>query len=799
MNEVVAFWAASVGTAALALPTALLLFRRFPDGGAGLALPIGLTVAGWAYFVLRTASVLPFGRGGALLALALLGVVGAFSWGVNRHARTDLRRAAPLAMAMLALFTSAYLVYVAFRSYVPEIQGTEQPMDFLYLNATVASPHYPPEDPWLAGERASYYYFGYLQVGLLTQAAAVPTSVGYNLGLATTFAATSTGAASVALALGRWTFRSSRGLGPLLAAVVAVLLLLFVGSLSAPFEWAAAHGRWHEGLFRLFGLPWLLPCPAGTSEGCLSATDRTSAWYPTEFWWWWRGTRVIPNTITEFPFFSFLLGDLHPHVMALPANLLAVGMALAAWRSRRPLPLRGRLTEVEAVRLVTVALVLGGLAFLNAWDVITFTLLVGVAAVGRATLIRPADWPLAVAAFLVLVGGGLLAYLPWWLDFRSQASGLEPYLGAGTRPAHAFLQFGVIGLLALAGTLALSAVLRRTESLLPLVAGFAVLVLPVVAWAGLAAAQGELARGLQARTAGGFVTVGVYAYGSALSAMLAVALGRSGKGPQAGVAALSAGGLLLLYGAELFYIRDLFADTAPRMNTVFKLSYQAWLLLSLAGGLAFVAVGRLRPLLRLSAFPLAVLLVAGLVYPVVSLPNRTGGFTGETTVDGLAFLARAAPAEWGLLKAVERFVPPGAVVVEATGRTWRKREDGRAELVSANVDYTDAGRIAARTGRPTPVGWYFHELQWRGNSAGNQRLLAARQELVDGVYLAPDAATALARLRELRARFVVVGFVERSRYPADLLPPFAEFLVPVYDDGTVQLFRVPVERELPTS
>jgi uncharacterized membrane protein len=48
--------------------------------------------------------------------------------------------------------------------------------------------------------------------------------------------------------------------------------------------------------------------------------------------WWWRASRVLQDyaldggpreIIDEFPMFSYLLGDLHPHVLAMPFALLA--------------------------------------------------------------------------------------------------------------------------------------------------------------------------------------------------------------------------------------------------------------------------------------------------------------------------------------------------------------------------------------------------------------------------------------------------------------------------------------------
>jgi uncharacterized membrane protein len=107
--------------------------------------------------------------------------------------------------------------------------------------------------------------------------------------------------------------------------------------------------------------------------------------------------------------------------------------------------------------------------------------------------------------------------------------------------------------------------------------------------------------------------------------------------------------------------------------------------------------------------------------------------------------------------------------------------------------------VSARTGLQTAIGWYFHEVQWRGESAANQALLARRQELTDGIYLAPDTATVLASMHELGARYIVLGNVERARYPNEAIPNFGEFLDLVAEFGDVQLFRMPEYEVIPTS
>src|SRR5690606_23762611 len=119
--------------------------------------------------------------------------------------------------------------YTAFRSHNPDIGGTEQPMDFLFLNAAITSPEYPPHDPWLAGDRVSYYYLGYVQSGVLTSVAGVPSSTGYNLSLAYTFAAAAAGIASLGYAFARWILGSRGRTWAMVAGGFAVGFLLLVG------------------------------------------------------------------------------------------------------------------------------------------------------------------------------------------------------------------------------------------------------------------------------------------------------------------------------------------------------------------------------------------------------------------------------------------------------------------------------------------------------------------------------------------------------------------------------------------
>ncbi|MFN8507709.1 MAG: hypothetical protein U0547_09095, partial [Dehalococcoidia bacterium] len=250
-----------------------------------------------------------------------------------------------------------------------------------------------------------------------------------------------------------------------------------------------------------------------------------------------------------------------------------------------------------------------------------------------------------------------------------------------------------------------------------------------------------------------------------------------------------------------FLIRDVFFGGQPRLNTVFKLTYQAWMLLSLAGGVALaVTLARLwryRAGAAWAAVPVAGLALLALVYPVTAAANRIGASSEPTTIDGLAFVARSNPGEYALVQWVRSQTMPGDVVIEATGRTWGRGQDGRPVITNAGVDYSESARISARTGRPTPIGWYFHEVQWRGQTDATARDLAYRQDLVDSIYLAPDTRTIVPSMREAGAEYLVVGSIENSRY-AGLMPRFGDVLDPVFRTESVTVYRVPVSKRVST-
>ena len=346
-------------------PVAFRAFSRMPDRGYAFAKPLGLLSVGFLAGLIGMTRTIPNSNLSVLAAGVLvvgLSVLAGRRWWseIGAFLRNNWR----LVLAIEAVFAAVFLGMALLRAMVPDISTTEQPMDLMFLSSTVASTYYPPIDAWFAGEQVSYYYLGYLLIGSVALLTNTVTPVAYSLGLATY-------AAMAAVAAFGLTFnmvRLSRGpaVAGALAGAASVFLLLIASNLLGVLELAWASRAGSAGFWE-----WITPDPNWYTNAQASAS-----WRQDELWWWWRASRAVPNAITEFPAFSFLLGDMHPHVMSISFILVTVGVGIQIYL-RPGLIQRDTLRRHFPLFMVTV-LSVGGMGAINLWDLpLGITLVVG--------------------------------------------------------------------------------------------------------------------------------------------------------------------------------------------------------------------------------------------------------------------------------------------------------------------------------------------------------------------------------------------------------------------------------------
>lgn len=649
-----------------ALPLTVMVFARLPRGAVAFAKPLGLVTVGWLTWLSGT---LGLGHGPATTGVAVVLVAAAglaAAWPRRRDLAACLRsREFWVAEAVLVVSLAALAVVVA---HAPDVWGTEKPMDMALVNAIAASDALPPRNPWFAGsDLDGYYYFGHLLVAVMIQATGVEPTVGYNTALAAFFALAGVAAHGLGSALAGLT-EAPRALTGLLT----MGLVLVAGNLASAV------------LLLEF-------------DGPLTSYD------------WFQASRVVPGTINEFPAFSWLLGDLHAHVMAVPLTLTALALALQ-W-----LHAGARIPDTAAAAVLT-----GLLYATNSWSypVVTGLLLL-------ALLAAPGSLARRGAHAGLLLAGGALAVLPFLLAFEPPASGIglvddrRPLLLAVRDGA---LTLGLPAWLAAGAFLAAALALPRSR------------LLALIAVVALAMVLSALSGARLAWTALLLALAAVAAW--RLLASSSTAAGRF-------VWLMLFGGLLCTAIPEVVYISDAFSGGAlERMNTVFKLGYQAWLLLAVGGIAALVVfAGGLPAAARISWLGGAVVLaVASAAFPLAGSHARTGGFSAVPTLSGLRWLAASAPGDVAAIAWLRAHAEPSAVVLE-----------------SAGDDYSAAGhaRISTFTGRSTVIGWEGHVLQW-GEDPGTRRADVSR------LYREPSASVAAPLLRAYGVDYVVSGPLERA-------------------------------------
>ncbi len=699
-----------------------------------------------------------------------------------------------LLVASEAVFLAAFALFAVFRVLAPDITvttsitglTTEQPMDLAFLASALRSPMFPAADPWLAGHSISYYHFGYLIFSIPAQLTGAAATVGYNLAFVTLFALTAAAAFSLTmnavLRAGIARVQPPRlDVVAIIGGVAAVIALLIAGNLSG---------------------------------GIRGLTEALSLEGATGFsFWWWDSTRIIEDPgvlspIDEFPAFSFLLGDLHPHVMSLPFVLLALTVALA-WLCKPDAP-DMTWPRQRAGELFLTALIIGALGFINTWDWLAYMLLLVVAIMarrfhdegfGQALFSKQTTLDIVVPAAAIAILS-LALFSPFYLTVSSGVQGVLPVHASGTDLSHYARIWGPMALATLPPA-AFAVIRLRQKDVSNLYLGGITLLaaLPLILWTlvviGWSLLPHDAPIPVDPPTVADvgirwIVAVPAMAF-AAIGFLAVLPTGREdGPLPQ-GVqfacllVATAAMGIVI---TEAFYVWDSFG---VRMNTVFKVHYQVWTLLAVATGIGAAWVIAQRParfspvqggLIVTGAGGLLLLLVGAAYGPLGAVERVEGSPSTSIALDGLTtyrerFPDDAAAIDW-LLNNTER----GDHVLEAYGD-----------------DYSDYGRVSAITGLPTAIGWLGHEDQWRGD----RELIGPRIEYTEEIYRGQTVAEdeeltedeLKLRLEFYSIDYIFVGSLERNDFGEDtagrLLASMPNRLEVAFESGNTTILRyVPI-------
>ncbi|HRE47782.1 MAG TPA: DUF2298 domain-containing protein [Aggregatilineales bacterium] len=480
--------------------------------------------------------------------------------------------------------------------------------------------------------------------------------------------------------------------------------------------------------------------------------------------WFWGPRSIVGeytiygNEINEFPYFTFIFGDLHAHMMALPITLLVIGWLLAE------ILIAG---TRRATWVVIGATILGGLSIgilqaTNTWDWITY-LIVGMVGTLYAIFLRRHALNLRhVVGWGAQLGGLYLAQsiamLPFTAFFATAYSSVKSFEGLKTPLWAYFTMHGVFLFIVISLFVWQTARLLRHLYLRDLV-------------------------GKAALVRGGLLIIGLSLIAAAAIAILPIKVFLFSLPIPLGVLLIP----LIIWCAVLLLLPDQPREMAfvygmfglalalsfavevvvldgdiARQNTFFKFYMQVWIMFSIGGGAALAwlisASRRWEGGVRLGWLLFAGLLLGtAALFPITATQGKIAmrmATDAPNTLDGNAFMEYATYYEGS--EGV--FLGNDLKMIE-----WlRDNVTGTPVILEAHQypsEYKLNGRIAINTGLPSLLGWRFHQQQQRTLDP-LPTLVQQRGANVIALYNTPDAEVAWRMLQTFNVRYIIVGRLE---------------------------------------
>lgn len=245
---------------------------------------------------------------------------------------------------LVFFFTTCLALYII--SIHPVINNeTERMMDFQILNVLITNVNLPAKDLWFSGGNINYYYFGSFFLSLINKMTNTNSLNGYLYSLGFIYSISSTIIFTIGASLTKkwWMgivailmtmifsnfdyifqnvykfWKINQDYKIILTTIVILIIITLVVSIVKNIK----HKKTLKYLIfnLLLALAYFFVIDGvGVINQILSYFFSTS-FVPTSFW---DNSRVIPYSINEFPYYSLIIGDLHPHyidIMFFVSNL----------------------------------------------------------------------------------------------------------------------------------------------------------------------------------------------------------------------------------------------------------------------------------------------------------------------------------------------------------------------------------------------------------------------------------------------------------------------------------------------
>jgi uncharacterized membrane protein len=717
LANIIQWWVVFLIVGVIFLPLTSLIFSNFFDKGYIFAKILGIAFISYAAFILGFLKILPFETQNIYLVTGVFLLINFF---IAR--RRPLSKIVNESSFKIFIFEECiFLTILIFWSFIhahqPDIHGLEKYMDYGFINSILRAKYFPPLDMWFTPYSINYYYFGHLVTAVLTKLSFLPSAVTFNLMLSTIAAIGFTAAFSIVSNILRFMDRKKISI---IGGLLAAFLLNFAGNLHTIY---------------LFFKPYENENPVPFWQLLFSPTT-----YPNGYWYP-NATRFIHNTIHEFPIYSNVVSDLHGHFLDVPFVLLTIAVLLSLilnfkfsifnqiknYKNSNSLQISNFKFQIPLISFLLAIMYMT-----NAWDGIIYFIL---SLIIICYLLKIKSLKLKIKSlliYIIILGVGFFVFsLPFNLNFKPFASGI--------------------------GVLCAPKFLTNIGSFGPFL---------------FEADHCQRSPLWQLLILYGFFYFWIISFGIFLFSKI-----KSKKSDIAPsdifVGILIVLSTLLIIIPEFVYVKDIY-PAHYRANTMFKLIYQSFMMLSLSSGYIIIRIIT-NFKFQISNFKFTywiiglLLLVLVFLYPYFAIKSYFGDLKTYSGLNGTTYLKPLYLDDYEAILWINKNIKGQPVILEAQGDS-----------------YTDYARVSANTGLPTVLGWTVHEWLWRGT----YDIPAPRIPEIEKMYQSSDLKETKSLLRKYYVSLVFIGNLEKQKYLNLNEKKFQSLGKIIYQKGGTKIFKI---------
>ena len=396
------------------------LFRSFEDKGWMFSKVVSITITGFLTWFLVSVKILKFTTAACVGIALVYGIICILAYEKQRRNGYECLPIDRLDLVYIEeiLFFAAFLLWTYLAGFHPAAHGTEKFMDYGFMEAMMRSKTLPATDLWYSQGKINYYYGGQYFAVFLTKLSGTQVELTYNL------------------------------MRTFVAGFAFVLPFSLVRQMTTDLQGRKVTG-WKKQLPTLAGfLAGLAVSIAGNMHYVvyaqilpliqkLKGEEVSGYWFPDATRYIGFNPDVPDKTIHEFPCYSFVLGDLHAHVVNIMFVLLLLGL-LYAWTKK----VRNTTPSVEKLgrrkfwmkqllmpQILAAAMLLGMFHWTNYWDFVIYYVVTGGTVLFMNIICLKGDirriLAVTIAQAIEIFAIATVIILPFTLQFTTMVQGVR--------------------------------------------------------------------------------------------------------------------------------------------------------------------------------------------------------------------------------------------------------------------------------------------------------------------------------------------------------------------------------------